>query len=331
MCSCARSIATPNRSAICWSSYLGKYREATSHDTINSAPADARIVSRATVSNVPAYPKKLPTILIATIAMLTMSSGLVITKEILAAPSGFVPLRREPALAVADDEPVPAAARLNAVIGARHSEPLRRAAEIPMNAVADAAYDLDRLGVRRIAVFGAAPGMNTGQSAIKLARALAEELRVILIGLASGETAIRAISNEPSADGLAELAHGLASFRDIITKDRLSPLHLIAPGHASTDRLAILRARHRHELRGAGAELRSRRGRRRHGRRRRNRSHCRDRPARGAGRRDGGECGLRARTAPVGRHRRCDHAPRNTRRPDGNRCRRVKAASCHLC
>ncbi|MGB6760693.1 MAG: GumC family protein, partial [Xanthobacteraceae bacterium] len=87
-------------------SYLGKYREATSHDTINSAPADARIVSRATVSNVPAYPKKLPTILIATIAMLTMSSGLVITREILAAPGGVVPLRRAPALAAADDEPV---------------------------------------------------------------------------------------------------------------------------------------------------------------------------------------------------------------------------------
>ena len=99
------------------------------------------------------------------------------------------------------------------------------------------------MGVRRIAVFGAAPGMNISQTAIKLARALAEESRVILVGLTSGETAIRAISNEPSADGLAELAHGMASFRDIITKDRLSPLHLIAPGHASTDRLQILSAR----------------------------------------------------------------------------------------
>ena len=219
-------------------SYLGKYREATSHDTINSSPADARIVSRATVSNVPAYPKKLPTILIATIAMLTMSSGLVITREILAAPGGVVPLRRAPALAAADDEPVVP----NAVTGARRSEP-RRAAEISIGAIADAAYDLNRLGVRRIAVFGAVPGKNISQAAVKLARALAEELRVILVGLTSGETAIRAISNEPSADGLAELAHGMASFRDIITKDRLSPLHLIAPGHASTDRLQILGAR----------------------------------------------------------------------------------------
>ncbi len=49
-------------------SYLAKYREATSHDTINSTPADARIVSRATVSNIPAYRRKLPTMpLIATL------------------------------------------------------------------------------------------------------------------------------------------------------------------------------------------------------------------------------------------------------------------------
>ncbi len=227
-------------------SYLGKYREATSRDTINSTPADARIVSRATVSNVPAYPKKLPTILIASFAMLVMSSGLVITKEILASPGGFVPLRREST--VPEEEEAPAArdarmdSRMDSILGVRRSEP-RTPTEIPIGAVVDAAYDLHRMGVRRIAVFSAAPGVNASQTAVKLARALAEESRVILVGLASGETAIRAVSNEPSADGLAELAHGMASFRDIITKDRLSPLHLIAPGHASTDRLQILSAR----------------------------------------------------------------------------------------
>src|SRR6202042_3793988 len=40
--------------------YLAKYREATARETANSAPADARVISRATVSNVPAYPKKVP-------------------------------------------------------------------------------------------------------------------------------------------------------------------------------------------------------------------------------------------------------------------------------
>src|SRR5262249_40631254 len=34
-------------------SYLSKYREATARDAINSAPADARVISRATISTVP--------------------------------------------------------------------------------------------------------------------------------------------------------------------------------------------------------------------------------------------------------------------------------------
>ena len=41
-------------------SYLAKYREASARENIEAAPADGRIISRATVSKTPAYPKKLP-------------------------------------------------------------------------------------------------------------------------------------------------------------------------------------------------------------------------------------------------------------------------------
>src|SRR5579863_2661705 len=68
-------------------SYLAKYREASARDTIGSAPPDARVISRATVSNVPAYPKKLPTVLIVTLATLLVSSGVVLTREFLGVPS----------------------------------------------------------------------------------------------------------------------------------------------------------------------------------------------------------------------------------------------------
>ncbi|MGP8232638.1 MAG: GumC family protein [Methylovirgula sp.] len=68
-------------------SYLAKYREASARDTINSAPPDARVISRATVSNVPAYPKKLPTVLIASLATLVLMSGMVLTGELLASPA----------------------------------------------------------------------------------------------------------------------------------------------------------------------------------------------------------------------------------------------------
>src|SRR6202171_1133976 len=64
-------------------SYLAKYREATTRENIDAAPADGRIISRATVSNTPAYPKKLPIVLIATLATLLLSSGLIATGELL--------------------------------------------------------------------------------------------------------------------------------------------------------------------------------------------------------------------------------------------------------
>ena len=68
-------------------SYLAKYREASARDTIASAPPDARIISRAMVSNVPAYPKKLPTVLIATFATFVVCCGIVVTREFLANPA----------------------------------------------------------------------------------------------------------------------------------------------------------------------------------------------------------------------------------------------------
>src|ERR1700730_1987819 len=64
-------------------SYLAKYREANTRENIEAAPADGRIISRASVSNTPAYPKKLPIVLIATLATLMLSAGAIVTGELL--------------------------------------------------------------------------------------------------------------------------------------------------------------------------------------------------------------------------------------------------------
>src|SRR5450631_3298988 len=64
-------------------SYLAKYREATTRENIDAAPADGRIISSASVSNTPAYPKKLPIVLIATLATLMLSAGAIATGELL--------------------------------------------------------------------------------------------------------------------------------------------------------------------------------------------------------------------------------------------------------
>lgn len=64
-------------------SYLAKYREATTRETIDQSPSDGRIISRAIVSNTPDYPKKLPIVLIATLATLLLTSGSIATGELL--------------------------------------------------------------------------------------------------------------------------------------------------------------------------------------------------------------------------------------------------------
>src|SRR3954451_6899423 len=64
-------------------SYLAKYREATARDSL-SAPGDSRIISRALVSNTPYFPKKLPIVLVATLAALFIGAGFITTGELLA-------------------------------------------------------------------------------------------------------------------------------------------------------------------------------------------------------------------------------------------------------
>ena len=260
-------------------SYLAKYREATARDTINSTPANALVISRATVSNVPAYPKKLPTVLIATLAKLMLCVDWVLTQELLGVPVVAVPAAAEPPAtapvivpasapaariakvlrrrAVEDEVPVrdsvpveeeaplaPAAAA--ASVGSGVDEPGPAAAGAPVSAVEDVAdrfrHGEDGGEARPIAVLAASHGVDTGAIAIKLARELAESARVVLVGLGSADAAVRAISNDPSAAGLAELAGRTASFGEIITRDQLSSLHLVTSGRAATDRIAILSA-----------------------------------------------------------------------------------------
>jgi tyrosine-protein kinase Etk/Wzc len=246
-------------------SYLAKYREASARDTINSAPPDARVISRATVSNVPAYPKKLPTVLIASLATLVLMSGMVLTRELLAGPAsaatrmpgraaGKALAGRTPAPVRAPEAPAAAGATTAAPPGRRRAgrgsftdriaAVIRRPQlpGIPISALEEFADNLRRESEdgTQVAVLGVAPGMDTTGAAITFTRALADEARVVLVGLGAGDAEIKAISGDPSAAGLAELAHGAASFADIITNDKYSALHLIVSGREPADRGALL-------------------------------------------------------------------------------------------
>jgi uncharacterized protein involved in exopolysaccharide biosynthesis len=193
-------------------SYLTRYREATARETIASAPADARIISRAIVSNSPAFPKKLPIVLIATLLTLLATSGYFASTELLRMTSA-------PAM------PPNAGAKRLASAPADQS---------PLGDIEALAGELKAAegGQRKITVVGATRKMDTSPAALTLARVMARESRVVLIGLAARSQLVAAASEDPAAPGLTELDQGLASFAQIITRDRFGGLHLIHAGHA---------------------------------------------------------------------------------------------------
>jgi succinoglycan biosynthesis transport protein ExoP len=215
-------------------SYLAKYREANTRETIDAAPAEGRIISRAIVSNTPAYPKKLPIVLIATLVTLLLSSGLVATGELLrtTAPPPAAASAVSSAVQSPKAEP-PVTAEPVHEIELEAPEPVATLAEIEQLAkdIADAGE-----AARKITVLGNTSADSIALTALTLARLMARASRVVVVDLSGLSPTVAAISVDAGAPGLAELAQGEASFSDIITKDRLSSVHLVNAGRPGFDR-----------------------------------------------------------------------------------------------
>lgn len=220
--------------------YLGKYREASTRETIDTAPTEGRIISRAIVSNTPAYPKKLPIVLIAMLATLLLSSGLVVTGELLRqtaprAVAAFIPAqtqsqgptRREPVVEPVVEEPAPLQPAMTADADVSEFAEIGQLAESLRVAGA---------GAKKVTVLGTAPGEAITLSTLTLARQLARDARVVVVDLAASSPTIAAVSVDASAPGLAELMQGEASFAQVITRDKLSRLHLVMAGRPGFDR-----------------------------------------------------------------------------------------------
>jgi polysaccharide biosynthesis transport protein len=222
--------------------YLAKYREATTRETIDTAPTEGRIISRAIVSNMPAYPKKLPIVLIATLAMLLLSTGLIVTGELLAmtAPRAAAAIAsaaasvREPEIAsTVEAEPAP--------------EPIEPLPE-PVDEAPPVVGEIEQLAAalraagdaaHKVTMLGTAAGDVLTFTALTLARLLADDARVVMVDLAASSLTVAAVSTDPHAPGLAELMQGEASFSQIITKDRLSRVQLVSAGRPGFDRALL--------------------------------------------------------------------------------------------
>ncbi|WP_027567235.1 exopolysaccharide transport family protein [Bradyrhizobium sp. URHA0013] len=227
--------------------YLAKYREANTRETIDTAPTDGRIISRAVVSNTPAYPKKLPIVLIATIATLLLSSGVVVTGELLrqTAPRAVAVFAPALARASARQEQIVQPVVVEPFVDPVMAEPAPLQPEMTADADVTEFAEIEQLAdslraagamAKKVTVLGTATGDAITLSALTLARHLARDARVVVVDLAASSPTMAAVSVDASAPGLAELMQGEASFAQIITRDKVSRLHLVMAGRPGFDR-----------------------------------------------------------------------------------------------
>src|SRR5262249_48555707 len=182
-----------------------------------------------------AYPKKLPIVLIATLATLLLSSGLIVTGELLAmtAPQAVAALASpiamvRPAKAEPSAEAVPAFSEARQEVTAQLSE------------IDQLAEKLRTPGQSaRVTILGTAATENITLTALTLARQLVRDARVVVVDLAASSPTISAVSVDPFAPGLAELMKGEASSSQIIPKDRLSRVPLVNAGRPGFDRTQL--------------------------------------------------------------------------------------------
>lgn len=229
-------------------SYLAKYREASARDNINAAPPEARIISRASPAIKPDFPKKVPMILIAAFAAFALSSGFVVTGELLA-PANDYSYAAYAASAAYAAPVAPAFRRPEPHVTAPPIQPAAPAFAAAAQPAGPGFSSIDQIADqvraagdwgRCVSVIGCDRDVGTTYAAITLARGLAESANVVLVDLAFGAPNLSVISTDPHAPGLVELLNGEVGFGDIITTDQYSTVHVVATGQAGPDSINLL-------------------------------------------------------------------------------------------
>ena len=230
-----------------------KYQEAVARQNAISTPADARVVSRAVAPPVPVFPKKVPIIVMSTLAGLIFSAGGIIAAEFMSEPARSpvyplplpVPVPAEPVAPLLATPP-----RRRKLVEAADAGP---AADQPEAAATPAAPELavrplnepvDSMSALAAKIGLASP---SGQSivslvttpddpkaavdfTIALARTLASHHRTILVNLDIHAGEIDRLVSDEAQNGLVDLLGGHCSFAEAIHRDSATRLHVLAHG-----------------------------------------------------------------------------------------------------
>lgn len=246
-----------------------KFQEQEARAEASATPVDARMVSRAVVPQTPSFPKKLPTILVSTLAGFVLSAGAVLAKELLkvpAAPWQEEPSgrsvdasieaegkRREPRVPPlsppatghsgdADGRIRDAASVIDDPLLESATPAVRPAASAPdMMPVESLVARLAGAASSNYALLSLIPALrpvgdaakSEALKALAIARPLAAQARVLLINLDAETFDIDALADNDDAPGISDLVAGSATYAEVIHRDPQTRLHIIGYGRGA--------------------------------------------------------------------------------------------------
>ncbi|WP_165361284.1 GumC family protein [Lichenibacterium ramalinae] len=225
-----------------------KYQEAVARENAASTPADVRVISRAMAPQLPSFPKKVPTIAIATIAGLVLALGILVAQELLSGRAFAASDAEAAAVAAPDALPLPVATPMPAPARAMSEAALAAEGEASLLATLDALRDCRvQNHAARALVLPPSPRAAAPAAVIGLARRLSGEGRTILVDLNRASPAVEprhlALDSYGPGDGepmgLGELLAGHASFAEVIHRDSQSRLHVVPVGQDPIDGSAL--------------------------------------------------------------------------------------------
>ena len=250
--------------------FLGRQREALARDAENGAPADARVVSRAITPMSPSFPKKLPTVAVATLATFFVALATVISRELLsgraiqpASPSGPVP-QPQPVMPgkarfsnggrvsrMAEGDTADAVADVPDDIGLQTAISDDAARDIRRARVAGLITHAGRLAHMRLMMDDAGSWEDQLVTCVR-PREDGRGATLMVLDAGTRADAARILGGELAEDsptllidlthgerskmaGMSELLAGDATFADIIDRDPQSRLHVISAGRAGRE------------------------------------------------------------------------------------------------
>lgn len=229
---------------------LTRFRDVTARETLQTVPADARVISRAMASNVPSFPKKVPTVLIAVLGTLLLCVGCVTTVALLGGQATRSRSHEvlEPSHAVEDSGPkTPIVAET-----ATEAAPTIAPAVSPPNALsiqAGAAHgvgdllarldaDLPNGGVALIVSLDAAVTA-TGVTLALGRRIAADGRKVVMLDMNAAAPRLSTMVRK-DAPGLTEVLSRKVRLAEILHRDPQSRAHVAPFGCEARDAQSIL-------------------------------------------------------------------------------------------